>query len=298
MTTMGAGSNTERPIGPKFGHPRPDFGSPPVEEVVLSVQFEALTEFGLPHFGLLWSQYRGEYPKTEDKAPLSPVKEEFGTPKPQSLQLQIVQEPAPQRCWFVNENGTELVQVQRDRFVVNWRRTGTDTPYPRYEHVRERFLSNFRIFETFLHDHNFGEISPTQCEVTYVNHLPAGRGWKRHGQFKEILSVWSGKHSDRFLPEPEDINVQFRYNILSSDGEPIGRLHIVMEPRIKLDDASPLIRLALTARGAPLGKNVDGIVSFFDLGREYVVRGFASVTSRKMHRIWERTDDPRDVGPS
>lgn len=295
---MRGGGNTERPTGPKFGLPRPDFGSPPVEEVVLSVQFEALTDFRLPHFGLLWSRYEDEYPNTEDKVPLSQVVEDFGPPRPQTLQFQILQEPAPRRCWFISRAGTELIQIQHDRFVVNWRKAGTDAPYPRYEHVRKRFVSHFRKFEAFLRDKNLGAISPNQCEVTYVNHLPAGRGWERSGQLKEILSVWSGRHSDGFLPEPEDIALQIRYPIMSSEGNSIGRLHISAEPRIKLDDASPLIRLALTARGAPLDRNVDGIVSFFDLGREYVVRGFASVTTKKMHRKWERKDGDRNVGRS
>ena len=78
--------------------------------------------------------------------------------------------------------------------------------------------------------------------------------------------------------------------MIGDNGEPLGRLHVVEEPRIKLEDGSPLIRLTLTARGAPTKKDFGGVMAFFDIGREFIVRGFASITTAQMHRIWGRTD--------
>lgn len=284
------GETTRPPSLPKFASPRPDFNDPPVIEVVLSVQFEPLSALGVPQFGVLWERYRKEFPKTEDKTPLPSVTESFEAPKQSTVQVQIISEPPPPRCWFKNAADTELIQVQRDRFVFNWRKTEAEQPYPRYPYVRTKFEAHFRTFETFLRDHGVSTVSPNQCEVTYVNHLFPGRGWKGSGQFKKIFSVWLGKHSDDFLPEPEDITFQTRYRMLTKDGKPFGRLHVQAEPRIKVEDASPLLRLTLTARGAPLEKNLKGVLAFFDVGREFVVRGFTSVTTSKMHKIWERTD--------
>ena len=74
------------------------------------------------------------------------------------------------------------------------------------------------------------------------------------------------------------------------NGEPLGRLHVTAEPRIKIGDGSPLIRLTMTARGAPAKKDIGDVMAFFDIGREFIVRGFASITTAQMHRIWGRTD--------
>ncbi len=289
MVVMDAEPSRTPPL-PKFDSPRPDFNDPPVIEVVLSVQFEPLSALGVPQFGVLWERYRKKFPNTEDKPLLSSVTESFEAPKPRPVRYEILSEPPQTRCWFKNVADTELIQVQRDRFVFNWKKTEADEPYPRYPYVRAEFKAHFRTFETFLRDHDVGTVLPNQCEVTYVNHLFPGRGWKRSGQFKNIFSIWSGRHSGDFLPEPEDITFQTRYQMLTEEGKPVGRLHVQAEPRIKVEDASPLLRLTLTARGAPLEGNLDGVLAFFDLGREFVVRGFTSITTNKMHKIWERTD--------
>ena len=55
--------------------PRPSYKDPPVIEVVLSVQFEPLKEFGLAHFGMLWPKFQREFPLTEGKQTLGRVTE-------------------------------------------------------------------------------------------------------------------------------------------------------------------------------------------------------------------------------
>jgi hypothetical protein len=70
--------------------------------------------------------------------------------------------------------------------------------------------------------------------------------------------------------------------------EPVGRLHIAAEPAFRRSDSSPIVVLTLTARGRPLGVGLDGVLAFLDLGHEWIVRAFDSVTTSKMHRIWGR----------
>ena len=123
----------------------PDFDAPPVIEVVLSVQFERLADLRIPHLGLLWTKFSDAFPHFEDRAPLSHVIETFGLRQAPKLALQLIsRDQAPQvRCWFVNEARTELVQVQTDRFVHNWRKVGESVKegeqYRRYEYIRKQF---------------------------------------------------------------------------------------------------------------------------------------------------------------
>ncbi len=140
----------------------------------------------------------------------------------------------------------------------------------------------------FVREEDLGDIRPDQCEVTYVNHIPVGTGWNRPGQINKVFTVWSGGYSDRYLGEPEDVEFKVRYRLKDDDGKSYGRLYVAAESRFKLGDGSRLMRLSLTARGAPIGKGLRGALRFMDDGREQIVRGFTSITRSRMHEIWER----------
>ena len=81
-----------------------------------------------------------------------------------------------------------------------------------------------------------------------------------------------------------------RYVIPDSAGNPLGRLLISVEPAYRTDDDKPILVLQLTARGRPDDEGIEGVLRFLDTGRKWVVRGFASITSPRMHEIWERRD--------
>jgi uncharacterized protein (TIGR04255 family) len=270
--------------------PLPDFADPPVTEVALSVQFDPLTALRTPHLGLLWRRFRDRFRKTEEHLPLPPVIEKFGLLGPAKLGVRFEAIPSVPRCWFLNETGTELMQVQQDRFIHNWRKIGQGDEYPRYEHIREMFKAELGTFCQFLAHEQLGDLVPNQCEVTYVNHIVSGKGWERHGQLGEVVTMWANHSSDRFLPEPQDVNFTVRYLISDNVGNPIGRLLVNIEPARRVVDDTPILVLQLTARGKPDGEGIDGVLKFFDVGREWVVRGFASMTSPQAHQIWGRRD--------
>ena len=271
----------------------PDFADPPIVEVALSVQYEPLTALHIPAMGLLWSEFRDGFPNVEEHAPLEPVIERFGVkgPKRVGVRVEMMAKPPVPRCWFLNEAGTELIQVQRDRFVHNWRKVGEGEDYPRFEHVQHRFKDELAIFESFVRREKLGKLVPTQCEVTYVNHIVAGRGWERHGQLDEVLALFVPKNDGAFLPEPEDARMGVRYVIPGADDQPLGRLHVTMDPVYRREDDQPMLLMNLTARGRPDGEGLDGVLRFLNVGREWVVRAFAAVTTPQMHKIWGRRDD-------
>lgn len=273
--------------------PLPSFKIPPVIETVLGVQFDPLTELQSCHLGALWERmFRAEFPLTEDRAPLDPVVETYGAPQTAipRLRLQMVERPPVPRCWFVKADGSELVQVQQDRFIHNWRKRGERDEYPRYENIRLQFSTEMEKFQEFLTDEGFGKIHANQWEVTYVNHVPANSIFSAHGEIKKLISIFSMNFSDNFLENPESIQFSGRHLIRNDAGEFIGRLHITAQPVFRTQDDSPLIILTLTARGKPLEDSFEGILSSLDLGRQYVVRGFASITTKEAHAVWERED--------
>lgn len=277
----------------KMDAPRPDFSDPPVVEVALSVQFDSLIKLRTPQLGLLWREFRDRFPITEEHAPLDAVVERFGARRVRKgvARIEILESPPTPRCWFLDEAGTELIQVQHDRFVHNWRKAGTEAEYPRYEHIRSTFEQELRRFDEFLAREQIGEFTPNQCEVTYVNHIVGGKGWQAHGDLGNVITVFQRSFSDEFLEVPEDTGLRMRFLIPDEKGQPIGRLHAVLDSGYRNSDNQPIFNLNLTARGAPLGGGINGVLGFLDLGREWVVRGFASMTTPTMHKKWGRRDD-------
>jgi uncharacterized protein (TIGR04255 family) len=271
--------------------PLPDFTNPPVVEVALSVQYARLERLRVAQIGQLWGEFKDMFPKTEEHAPLAPAWEKFEPALPR-VEIKVETSdvlPVP-RVWFVNDEESELIQVQQDRFAHNWRKRGESDKYPRYEKIRESFKSELEKFRQFLLRENLGEITPDQAEVTYVNHISPNEAWENHSQVGEVVTVWTDHYSDNFLSNPEDVSFRARFRIRGADDKPLGRLHVVLQPAFSRTDQQPIFVLTLTARGEPLGSGIDAAMNFMDLGREWIVRGFTSITTQRMHQIWGRCD--------
>ncbi|MCY3955044.1 MAG: TIGR04255 family protein [Nitrospira sp.] len=263
----------------------PEYGSPPVIETVLGVQFSPLSSFQVPHFGLFWNRVRQAYPHVEVQPPLGPTFEQF-VPKEIRGEAQIRFEAGPPdfRCWFKNQEQTHLMQVQRDRFVVNWRKVTGQEVYPRYVQFRPRFKSEWTEFCKFLEEENLETPQVNQCEVTYVNHFESEKEFISFGEAHKIFEVWSELPAEEFLPAPE--SVRFNIHYLLPDQK--GRMHVVVEPKLRTRDGKEVLQVTLTCRGRPDSPTIEDILNWFDLGHEWIVQGFTQLTTHEMHQIWER----------
>ena len=263
----------------------PDYSSPPVNEAALSIQFAPIAKFGIPHFGLYWGSIREQFPRFEVHPALPAVTEIFGEPiaRQAKLGVQLMREPDV-RCWFLDPNGASLFQVQRDRFVHNWRQVSGEEPYPRYPKIRQGLADGWHQFCVFLQSEGFEVSVVNQCEVTYVNHIPYNVGWRGFGELGKVISPWSGLNSSTFLPDPERGNMELHYRLPND----LGRLHIALEPVLRGRDFTELLQLTLTARGAPASSKVADIFAWLDIGREWVVKGFTDFTTPSMHAVWGR----------
>ena len=274
-----------------FEPPLPSFERPPLHEVALSVQFEPLPQLSAAVLGLLWKPFRKEFPQAQCHPPLDPVVERVGVVPPARLGPVFAEGYPLPRLWFLNLAGNELVQVQQDRFVRNWRQVNESDSYPRYErHVRPKFSGDYQRFLAFLTDEGIPVPMPNQCELTYVNLIQSSEGWTTHSDLAKVLRLCATDIEGVGGLAFEDGRLALRHQIVDPSGAFLGRLHTTVEPRFQRSDNSPVIALTLTARGQPVGEGFDGILSFFDLARRKIVTTFAAITTSEMHRIWGRTD--------
>ena len=263
--------------------PLPDYEDPPVIETLLGVQFSPLQSFSIIHLGLCWNQIRSEYPNQEIKPPLIPTFEEF-EPQPGTVaKIGIGSAPEPDvRCWFIDPTSTQLIQVQKDRFIRNWRKTHRDQSYPRYRNLKPRFEADWGRFCAFLRKENIGSPEVNQCEVTYVNHIELGRGWESYAETYKVIRLLSPPPPSGFLRQPEIVHINTSYSLPDKRG----MLHIVVQPVVSRLLGKEVLQFTLTARGKPASATAEGLSDWFDLGHEWIVRGFADLTTREMHREW------------
>jgi uncharacterized protein (TIGR04255 family) len=268
----------------------PSFERPPLNEVVLSVQFDPLFQLHPALLGLFWGTIKDQFPNVQSQPAIDPVIERVGVSGAVSTMPIFFQgNPAP-RLWFLNTTGNELIQVQQDRFLRNWRQIADSDQYPRYEeHIRPRFCDDYGRFLAFLRAERVAEPAPNQCEVTYVNVIQSLQASDTHADLEKVLRSCQTDIAGVDGLIFEDGRFLLRYQIM--DGQSfVGRLHISVEPQLKRSDGSPIILLSLTARGRPLGEGIQGVLDFFDLGRRMIVKTFAAITTNEMQSVWGRTD--------
>jgi uncharacterized protein (TIGR04255 family) len=266
----------------------PKYDEPPVIEVVCGILFTSLEELLAPHFGLLWEQFKPGYAKCQEVPPLTPVIERLDE-SPQEVTLQYSTKPPLPRIWFLHADGS-IIQVQRDRFLYNWRRIRLEDEYPHYPEVVEKFESHLSTFQSFLKDNELGMVEPLQYEMTYVNHIPQGAEWEALRDIGKVFPDFSwGKLSPsgnepRFLPDPEGIN--WRTSFFLADD--MGRLHVHIQKGQLRQEGRPVLKLELTARGIGSDKRLDAMQDWFAFAHESIVLGFADLTDYQVQKnIWK-----------
>lgn len=263
----------------------PEYDLPPVTEVVCGTLFKALDGLQLPHIGLLWDRYRSEYPACQEVAPLLPVIERFEDS--QEPELATFSEVPPPRIWFLHRNGNGIIQVQKDRFLHNWKQAGPNDEYPRYAEVKKLFASRLEVFECFLSEFQIGPMMPLQYEMTYVNHIPMGAGWESFADIGNLFpdNIWR-RSSERFLPTPEALNLRQVYALPNR----LGRMHVAVRNALRREDMRPILLFELTVRGFPGDPSTAAMWDWFDLAREWIVRGFTDLTGESVQKtVWKRT---------
>lgn len=249
------------------------------------MQFKPLGAFTLPFFGAFWQTIRKEYPSTEEKPPLPPVIERLEPSSEGGTQIGgLMLEPLPlPRVFFIDESKNWVLQMQRDRFLHNWRKTDEDSIYPRFPAVFQRFLTGWQRFLEFCNREKLSGIQPVQMELTYINHIPLGEGWEKVSDINKVMPdiCWRPDHG--FLPDPESVGWSASFLL----PERQGRLHVQLRRGIRQKDKKTVLLCELTARGISEGQPIE---PWFQMAREWIVRGFTDLTSDYVQQAYWRRD--------
>jgi uncharacterized protein (TIGR04255 family) len=228
-----------------------------------------------PLFGLYWTLIRSEYPFSLTAPPLPSIH-----PGP----LEFV-DPNLIRCRFVDKSDNNLIQLQPNWFLRNWRKVKGDEVYPRYSTLRASLEEEWTRFVHFLTECKIEQPQQVYCEATYLNVIEPPDESRGVADLPQIVSLFSEQKSGALLSNLNTINLVTEYVSQVMEGS----LRITLNPAIRARDNKTVIQLNLTVRGKPKSQSTNDILVWMDSARDWIVRSFTEFTTPKMHKIWRRT---------
>lgn len=256
----------------------PDYDRPPVVEVVIGLTFQPLRTLRVAHYGVIWESIRDEFPITEQAPPLGIEESVDSLPIGAWLFLP--------RAWFLNSARDQLIQFQHDRLYVNWRSHYDNKPYPHYDAIVGLFEEKSKKIGDILRAESIGEMVPKQYELKYVNHIPQGTAWKTFQDLPDVFPdfCWRAPKK-RFLPAA----IAGTWSAVFPMPDGAGNLIARMQPgtRVVEDEKQEIITLEMVAQGPKMTSEAMSARVWFDLAHEWIVKGFADITSESVQRdVW------------
>jgi uncharacterized protein (TIGR04255 family) len=157
----------------------PVLEKPPIVEVVCGVQFDPVDLDPLV-LGVYWDSRREEFPQ-------------------RSLQPAIVDGSGlilgnlPLRSVFVAADEVHVLQIQHDRFFMNWRAVGKG--YPRFSNrggkggLMHHAIEEFGKLSAFCERRFGGPLSPIRAELSKIDVIEKGRHWRDLENLRSIIPI-------------------------------------------------------------------------------------------------------------
>lgn len=248
------------------------YKNPPIHEIICGVRFDSIKHLQSGHFGILWQKFKRDFPKTEDQDLIGAIsQEDFGN---------ISKLPLP-RIWFIHKNENELIQVQRNCFLHNWRKRRADDIYPGYEKVVDNFERYLSLFQDFLVAENLGNLNAIEYELTYIDLIPQGQGWKNFDDLEKVFPTFlSITRQDMLSIDVRSINWQTIYGLPND----LGQLRIAIRTAKRTSDDHHLLHIEFNAHGS---KRDQPIRNWFNASHNAIIELFSNFVSNEIQdKFW------------
>lgn len=273
---MDGAAGGSAPLSGSVGGGLPSYASPPVVEVAVGVEFLQLPGLGPIKLVGLYELWSDRFPKIREQPALPPT---APVSTPRGFQFRVARIGVPAlRLWMLNESEDELLQIQNDRLLLNWRRaTGGSHTYPRYDYLRGVYQSVYADFQTQVAQSNVGTFRPHTAVVTYVNRFELKPGEELKDAIAPLSQSWN-LLSDA-MPE-----IRVKVPVTSGDGPDALSGLLVAKASIDSKDRKygyleVVTRIGVTDPGGD-------VFDCLDLAHWSCVDGFDRFTTEKMHERW------------
>ncbi|MAK18445.1 MAG: hypothetical protein CMN41_07405 [SAR116 cluster bacterium] len=258
------------------------FTNPPVDELVLGVQFDTIECLQTIHLHQIWELYKSEFPNVQEMPPLTPRFETFDDAGRDSVsEMEVNPLPPLRRLWFSSDDEQHLVQFQHDRFIFNWRKRHDQNVYPSFDILLPIFEREFQRLKDFVNKNFEIQLEINQAEVAYINIMQRS-DFQKMSHFQLII--------DDDSLEIEGMQL-FVGEILRDDSDkPFARLIYEMQSPIKQDSGTPSHRLGLTVRGGPAGTDLSSVRAFMEMAHSRIISQFLKLTSDNAQKFWGKSE--------
>jgi uncharacterized protein (TIGR04255 family) len=268
---------------------RPKFHNPPLIERAISVAFKPLDGLSIGDYGLFWNEIQQEFPTSESMEPLALEIENFDDFRPIHEAVRFLPGSTVPRAAFRNSTNGELVQLQKDRFGFNWIKTSDDHRYPHSEATLKRFFDILGKFEDFIARRSLGTLEFIQCDITNVNIVLVSDVGESFADIATVIK-FALLDTDYSNIQIENQLVGSKHLMLDDAGKPIGRVHTLGQPSLRVPSNESAFRLDICARGAPIGTGTQGVRKFLDVAVSAVNAAFLASTTKAGRRFWGEYD--------
>ena len=255
------------------------FENPPVNEVVVATYFNpGLSDLRSEHIGLFWEKIKGEFPAVSQQFPVG-------------IGLDVIaDEPFPMpRYWFTAGNEINLIQIQRNAFIFNWRRRG-DGAYPQFhKNIKPTFDKYYGLFDEFIRTEiNIADPTIDLCELTYVNVLERCEFWTGPQDTTKVIPSFSIPAPGIDVSESPGFNCNFTYSV-STDLQ----LNIGIRSAVKTQQQNApvlIFEIKTSVRFERVAKSRAD--EWFERAHDTIIKSFLGMTSRDIQdRLWKPVED-------
>ncbi len=254
------------------------FKNPPINEVVIATYFNPpLSDLRSEHIGLFWEKIRNEFPVVRQQPPV-------GTG------LAVVANeifPMP-RYWFIADDGINLIQIQQNAFMFNWRRRGGE--YPRFHrNIKPTFDKYYGLFSEFIRrEINTAEPAIDLCELTYVNTLERCEFWTGPQDTTKVIPSFSILAPGINASGSPEFNCNYAYGVTADLQLNIG-IRSGINPQ---QQNAPVLMFEIKASGRVGQIAKPGTDEWFERAHDVILRCFVGMTSLDTQtRFWELVEE-------
>lgn len=249
------------------------FKNAPINELVIGVYFSPhLDKLRAEHIGLFWSHIQKKFPRSSNAVPIGGEILGIG---PEDIF------PLP-RFWFISEDNSTLIQIQRNAFLFNWRKREDD--YPHYKNVKKEFDENFLEFEIFLKSSlEIDEVYIDSCELSYINTIQESDLYHGISDIKNIIPSFD--FPDTGMGVPKSILSRTYYQPTENI-----RLGITIQDRVlkeKQKEEQSVLYFEMKASGKPPKSNKREADLWFEKAHEVIGECFLKIISPEAKEKWK-----------
>jgi uncharacterized protein (TIGR04255 family) len=258
------------------------FKHPPINELIVGVYFGSeIAPLHAEHVGVFWSSIRKEFPKIQQQPILSVPPTAAVAAGLFELSFSTELFPMP-RYWLEARDDSYLMQIQRDAFIFNWRKRGTD--YPHFDAVKATFDQNYLRYCEFLNtEFKITQLPISVAELTYVNLIESCEYWQGVEDTSKVLPGFRTVSGRSEGVDPRNMGFN---QVLVEQYAP--DLAIRTTVRNALKETTPLLIFEIRCTGRQDDPSKSAVDVWYHKAHELIGQCFLNMTSPEIQsRYWQ-----------